>query len=197
MKKALYVGLTAPKRDDKEVLHVPLITIVPRKHANLSGFYEATHVIVTSKTAATLCKELFDGSTKTFLSVGSKTTAALTAQNILTAVNECQEGIIELIESLNLSNPLFFWPHASGSRPLLASYLTKKGYRFIEEILYDTHFCSPKEPLNFHEIDEIHFTSPSTVEAFFHLFGPPPEGIQLIPIGEVTKASLEQNLSSC
>lgn len=201
MRRALFTGLEAPKRQDVEVIHLPLITIVPKAPLALASTFaridEATHIIVTSKTTVALAKEHFQNTKKIYISVGSTTTAHLEAigiTNIVTSKNECQEGIIELLEELALTNPTFFWPHSSLSRSILSNYCREKNYPLIECHLYDTHFVTPKESVNLETIHEIHFTSPSCVQAFFRHFGPPPAHITLHCKGSVTKACLESFL---
>lgn len=199
MKYALYVGLDAPKRHDVNVIHIPLIKIAPKPPHELKTQFEklnkATHIIVTSKSTVAIAKEHFQLHPAQFISVGSATTKQLLAigiQNILTAKNECQEGIIQLIEELQPKSPFFFWPHSSLSRPILSQYFTQKNYSYIECSLYDTHFLTPEVNIDLQTINEIHFTSPSTVEAFFAHFGRPPAHITLHTIGPITKDRLIQ-----
>jgi hydroxymethylbilane synthase len=197
---ALYVGLQAEKRSDKQVLHLPLIQVVPKPFASFEQAFKATHIIMTSKTAVEYSrKHLPSLSDKQFISVGQSTTRKLEQagiRNILTAKNECQEGIIELIERLSLKDPCFFWPHSSRSRSVLRDYFEKRGCQFTECHLYDTLFKTPECRPNFAEVSEIHFTSPSTVEAFFHFFGPPPAHATLCTKGPITKACLDSFLAS-
>ncbi len=199
MKKALYTGLDAPKRQDIEVIHAPLIKIIPKEAKEVASafatIHDATHIVITSKSTVALAKEFLTQISAPFISVGKATTSHLEAigiQHILTAKNECQEGIAELIDSMNLKNPIFFWPHSSLSRPVLSHYFKEKHYECIEFALYDTHFVRPEDPIDLQAIDEIYFTSPSCVEAFFHFFGPPPKHATLHFKGEVTKKHLEK-----
>ncbi len=195
MKRALYVGLDAPKVDDKEVIHIPLIQTLPIANCNFDKLHDATHIIVTSKTTCHYAKECFQKSASTFISVGSATTKALAAlgiNNVHTALHECQEGIIELIDGLALDNPLFFWPHSSLSRPLLKDYFEVKGYSYVDMVLYDTVYVAPKEAVDLESFDEIHFSSPSCVDAFFQFFKALPNNAAIFTKGHVTKAALEQ-----
>ena len=191
----LYVGLEAPSGDD--VLHVPLIKIVPKTNVVCNIPPETTHILVTSKTTVALCASFFTNLTLPFISVGRATALALKTlgiHNILTASNECQEGIIDLIESSKFIQPHFFWPHSSLSRPILKEYFSKKGYAFTEFDLYDTHFIEPTVPVDLQKITQIYFTSPSCVDAFFQFFGSPPSHIELHTIGPVTKAHLDHKI---
>ncbi len=198
MKKVLHVGLEAPKRDDAFVTHLPLIEIVPKVGPDLLRMQEATHIIVTSKTTVSLIKEHLIQTGAQFISVGSATTESLMSlgiKNVLTTPNECQEGAIELIDSLTFDDPFFFWPRSSLARPLLERYFEEKGFRYIACEVYNTLFKAPDRDISLQEFDEIHFTSPSTVDAFFHFFGRPPEGIDLKTKGHVTQSRLLTNLN--
>lgn len=199
MKTILYVGLDPPIRDDAHIIHCPLIQVLPTPLVHLPPLDSITHVIVTSKSAIPYLKPLPIWHTS-FLSVGQATTRALQlagALHITTATNECQEGLIELINGQNLHRPSFFWGHSSLSRPLISDFLQQKGYPLINTVLYETKFKKPNTPLSFDIIDEIHFSSSSTVEAFFHFFGPPPKKIRLHTQGPITQKCLEQHLLSC
>lgn len=198
MKTALYVGLDAPMRSNVKVIHCPLIEVIPRPKDSpdikdaLAKLPEVTHVIVTSKTAATCLLELNIDPSKVFLSVGRKTSDALYwTKNVLTAQRECQEGICELIEELKLSSPLFFWGHSHIAR----SFITEQLHPLIECVLYETHYKAPARPIDMNTIDEIHFSSPSSVDAFFHFFGTPPSHIVLHSRGDETKKALNKKLS--
>ncbi|MBS0635766.1 MAG: uroporphyrinogen-III synthase [Verrucomicrobia bacterium] len=186
----VHIGLEAPS----ESIHLPLIAIQPLEPVTL---IDATHVIVTSKTTVRLAKEPFQKCSSTFISVGAQTTASLKQigiQNILTATNECQEGIIELLENLNLTKPTFFWAHSALSRPILRDYFVQKNYPCTEHILYNTVFVEPQVAVDFDAITDIHFSSPSCVDAFFHFYGKPPSHIRLHAKGPVTEAKLRNML---
>ena len=86
MKTALYVGLEAPTLEASKdaatrIIHLPLIKIVPKEASEIatafSRLYEATHIIVTSKTTVRLAKEHFAHAKKKYISVGKATTAQL------------------------------------------------------------------------------------------------------------------------
>ncbi len=193
MKKTLYVGLSAPKGS----IHLPLIQTLPRNDCTFEDLEKASHIIVTSKTTCHYAKEHFQGCQKPFISVGASTTNALQqlgAKTILTAKDECQEGIIELIKDLDLKSPFFFWPHSNLSRPILKTYFETQNIRYSDCILYDTLYQPPREPIDFHSIDEIHFSSPSCVDAFFHFFGPPLQHITLRCKGRITENHLQIRL---
>lgn len=182
----LYLGLEMPSYIDKKVVHCPLIDTVPLE-PDFPDLHRFTHVLLTSKMAVQyFMKQVGDARHMQFISVGKKTTEALHSYgcyNVLTAEDECQEGVIALISKL--SDPCIFWPHSSRSRNLLHEYCS------YSVPLYQTHFKKPID-VDFDAIDEIYFSSPSTVDAFFHFFGPPPEGKILLTQGKITQAYLQE-----
>jgi len=58
--------------------------------------------------------------------------------------------------------------------------------------VYETHFKAPESTPDFTNIRDIYFTSPSTVDAFFHFFGKPAGHIKLHAIGHVTEQHLRE-----
>lgn len=206
MKTILYTGLTSHHRTDARVIHCPLIETVPRPHDSpdilhaLSQLPKVTHLIMTSKTAASCFFALDPQSIhdKTILSVGKSTTnylKSLSPTTILTASNECQEGIIEMFEQLPDPHPCFFWGHSSLSRLTLSDFLKQKQLPLIECILYDTVYKAPEKPICLDEIDEIFFSSPSTVEAFCLFFGPLPKDKILNAQGAITALAIKQKFT--
>lgn len=185
--KSLYLGLEPPKEDPlKKSIHHPIIKIVPRdtQIPNLSPF---THLIFTSKTAV----DIFFSHTKpdkhTLIAVGQATANRIRSYNFtphIIAQEETAEGVVEELKSIK--NGTFLWPHAALARPVISNYFIEHKIGFEEWILYDT-YPNITHPLpNLQIIDEVIFTSPSTVEAFFSHFKIIPPNIKLIPIGPIT-----------
>lgn len=202
MRTLLYLGLHPPKLEDVRVIHCPLIEIVPRPKESsdiakaLKELSKVTHFIVTSQSAAAALLKLGPDRSKSYLSVGKATTKALhSVEHILTAKEECQEGIIKLIESLENGPHFFFWGHSSRSRSTLHDYLVAKSHPYVACILYETRLKAPQFEIDLDEIDEVYFSSSSTVEAFFHYFGAPPNRLELYCQGSETKKTLHCHLS--
>ena len=190
----LYLGIDKPDYIDKKVLHVPLIE-TKGLQPDFSKLSDCSHVLVTSKMAVRYFMQRVEKSellNKQFISVGKKTTEALFSHgitNVVTSLDESQEGIIELIKTLE--KPTIFWPHSNRSRDTLRDFLNEHNYCYRACILYETLFKAPPGPVDFDTIDEIFFSSPSTVDAFFHFFGAPPAKT-LLTQGKVTKQHLDQ-----
>ena len=133
---------------------------------------------------------------KLCLAVGEATKRRIEEQgySVLAAPKEeTAEGLISALDQLELKDAFFFWPHSALSRPLLTDYFAERKVRFCACAVYDTKFQLPGPLPPLEEIDEIIFTSPSTVHAFLHYFGKLPKGKKLTPIGPVTKKTLMQS----
>jgi len=215
MGKILYLGLDLPHElHGKEVTHCPLIRIAPRprEHPDIvqafAKFQDYTHIIFTSKSAVRI---FFDYSAfygialetlnqKIYLSVGQKTAQLLKncgVKRVKMASEETAEGMVTLLASLNLDNSFVFWPHSALSRPLITDWLqAQQRLRHHACIFYDTVLNIPEYMPDILSYNEIIFTSPSTVNAFYTLFGKPPSDKRLTCIGPVTQKHLFVKLKS-
>jgi uroporphyrinogen-III synthase len=213
MKTTLYLG-TNPATFESQgyarghLIHYPVIKIVPRslEHLDLKQAYaelsEFTHLIFTSKNAvkiffqhlADLKQSAEALQKKTMIAIGTVTAAHLAIQGLvpqLVAKEETQEGVIQLLNSMPLEQAYIFMPRSALSRPVLANFFKERNIRFQACDLYDTvtQILEPKPDLD--QVDEIVFTSPSTVNAFLEIFGILPKNKRLIAIGPVTEEALK------
>lgn len=197
--RMLYIGLRAPYQIDKQIIHVPLIQTIGPPEA-LQPFIcaeltKATHIILTSQTAVHYLTMLGSIADKCVLCIGTKTAEAARAAGattVHTAKDETQEGVMDLIDSLGNTcpNPYFFWPHSKKSRDDLRHYLEKKKLRFTTCGFYETQLLAPSTSIDFDTIDEIFFSSPSTVDAFRHFFGKIPTNKIVHCQGKITQKYL-------
>lgn len=199
MPHSLYLGPEYPLKafSDRRVTHVPLIETAIRNACDaLVSWPHFTHLILTSKTAVRalifhLRKAKISPHTlasKQILVVGTATADLVKAFGAtpLIAEEETAEGVVKLIHSISLEKAHFFWPHSSLSRPLIESALKEKNTCFTSCILYDTSpIKEPKLPA-LTDFQEILFSSPSTVAAFFACHPSPPSHLQFTPIGKIT-----------
>ena len=194
MKRILYLGLESPpSTTDQLYIHYPVIQIVPRGDvaAAVTASASYSHLLFTSKVAATLfCRHTVPRQQQ-IISVGAATTQRLESFGChvaLTAVNPCAEGIVAMLEAMPLIREnSFFWPRSALARSLLPSFFERMSIRYRDWIFYDTVPCwaGPLPPA----LDQIVFTSPSTVDAFFS-FHRLPEGVELAAIGPITQRKL-------
>lgn len=198
MKKVLYLGTDPHHFEcDRKIVHLPLIQIIPCEEAK-EAFQEMekyTHLIFTSKNAVEIFFSFYKEKliNKIFVSVGKVTAKHLEAHGYtpqLVAREETQEGIIQLLKNENLSDAYLFLPRSSLSRPILVDFLRAAGVAFCAVTLYKTELLKPKVVPDLNEFEEIIFTSPSTVEAFFQLFQNIPMNVKLTPIGPITSKAL-------
>lgn len=174
----------------------------------LDTFSLYTHILLTSKNAV----EIFCGllkekkiseavlHSKRWVSIGEVTTKRLALFGIsasLTSKVSTQEGLVDGLKELDMKEAYVLLPKSSLSRPVLSSFLKQEGISHALVDLYDTVVNTSLPPINLLELDEIVFTSPSTVHAFFSYGMAVPDQIRLTAIGPITQAALdEQNLLS-
>jgi uroporphyrinogen-III synthase len=213
MRTILYLGLRPPDYLEKvKVLHHPLIKIVPRAPQELDLFkafqalLECTHLLFTSKSAVqpfvdNLCfhnLSLTSLKNRIVIAIGVKTMSTLRAVGISVDFiphNETQEGIIELLQNLSLNKAKVFLGHSNLSRTLLFQFFQKEQISLTTATLYNTVFIEEPIPsFDFDEIQEIHFTSPSTVDGFFKLVKKIPPHVIVKAIGPITAQRLQKYL---
>lgn len=192
----VYLGLKPPKDTAiKKFHHCPIIEIVPKIRSTrpLPPF---THIVFTSKSAVKIFCCYFDPKglmDKTVIAVGTQTAQGLIDCGVdvdYMPEIESSEGLIALLETLNLQDAQIFWPHSALSRPVITDYLTNKQIPFTEWVIYTT---IPREPTPLpEEFHELVFTSPSTVDAFLLFFDEFPPDVKLTAIGPVTEQYLER-----
>ncbi len=213
MKTVLYLG-TDPEHflenhRDCKVVHYPVIRIVLRKIEDeevVQAYKDLpcyTHILFTSKNAVQGFFELlalfhYDKQLlyhKTFVAIGTATALALKCilrAPDLIAQQETQEGLIALLSQYCLTSAYILLPRSSLSRPLLLTFLKNNRVQHRAFDLYDT-VLQKLEPLpNLDLIDEIVFTSPSTVKGFLQIFGKLPKDKNLRTLGQITKQILNE-----
>lgn len=204
MKRVLYLGLEAPSNNDCTVIHFPVIRIIPepthspkiqQAFKELSLF---THIVFTSKTAVNFffqfLKELRlnieSPENITFIAVGQATAKAIQNQGFQTGIiaqEESAEGLVKELTNLNLKDSYLFWPHSALSRSVISDYLQQNGIHYLDCVFYNTIFQQPTTIPDLKQIDEIVFTSSSTVDAFFQIYKNIPKEIKISCIGKITQ----------
>lgn len=187
----LYLGLDPSRwKRDKPLLHYPVIRTAKLPISKPSDWDDVTHLIFTSRSAV-LHWQWFEG--KQTLAVGKATADALEKKGCAPAIakEETQEGMIELLKTFSPWGAYLLWPRSTQSRPLLGEYLLSLPCRSLILDLYETK-CQKLEPVpSLETIDEIVFTSPSTVAGFLQIYGSLPADKKLTPIGPITARALK------
>lgn len=202
MKRTLYLGVDPSHFSAQgHLIHYPVIKIVPRPlcaemrrvFANLHLY---THLIFTSKHAVQLffqhaeCSQL---SGALSIAVGRITALHLQRMGVhapILAQEQTQEGIVQLLLQLDLAGAHLLLPRSARSRPVLTRCLQDRGVRYDVCELYDTQPQKPTPVPNLDRIDEIVFTSPSTVDAFFRIYDHLPAHVRPLAVGPVTQQAL-------
>ncbi len=210
MRTILYLGSDPSQfKSEGRVIHWPVIRIVPRTIRSpeiqraFADLGDYSHLIFMSKHAVLVFFEhlsqcgweekIIQG--KHISAIGSTTAFHLEKRGFqpdLVAKEETQEGLIAALQAEDLEGAYIFLPRSSRSRPLLVDFFVERSVRHRACDLYDTLPQRPDPLPDLQQVDEIIFTSPSTVEAFFSIYSSLPEGIKLTAIGPVTQEAIEQ-----
>ncbi len=196
--KILYLGLDPSSFSKRPLIHYPVIKIVPKNplEVELQKVFRKlpsfTHILFTSKNAVQLFFSFAKGffHQKIFIAIGSETALYVRKQGYspLVAKIPTQEGIALLLDTLELKRASVLLPCSTLARPFLKEYLEKRKIPCKVCFLYETKHQKPEPLPSLNEIEEIVFTSPSTVDGFFKIF--PSDAIKekkLHCIGPITK----------
>lgn len=188
----LYLGLDPSRwKADRPILHYPVITTKLRFAAKPLDWEHVTHLLFTSRPAVFYWKE-FKG--KQTVAIGEATAELLRMQgeNPLVAPQATQEGMVDLLRTFDLRGAYVLWPRSSKARSVLTEYLKSLApeTKYLAIDLYETEFQKPEPVPSLEGIEEIVFTSPTTVEGFLRIYGSLPKNKKLTPIGPVTERVL-------
>lgn len=206
----LYLGLDPPEKwCGAAVLHYPVIRIAPREPGEesiriaMESLHTFTHYVFTSQSAVRIFFDylpLYGYGVEHLLgsgiAVGAATAACLQRYGVRIAAvaeEERAEGIAKTISSLGLKNPYFLWPRSAKARTVLTEFWTFRGMRYCDVILYDTELYHQGIPPSLDTIQEIVFTSPSTVDGFLKTWGALPDNKKLTAIGPITEEALKRS----
>lgn len=210
MKKVLYLGTDPSYYEGKkaQIIHYPVIRIVPRMNSFVQSAYsnlsECTHLLFTSKNAVQVFFQQFTslGLSKDLLqpmiiiAIG-QVTANYVKKHIrcsFIAEEETQEGIVAFLRTQPLEHTHFFYPRSSLSRNVIVNFFRKENILFQDCLIYDT-VTQKNQPIPYlEEIDEIIFTSPSTIKAFLEIFSAIPLDKKLVTLGPITQKMLSKVL---
>lgn len=188
MPRILHVGL----RPIAGTAHYPVIQVVrvplvPWQEA----FERSSHILFTSQTAVELFSELEKPLHKPVgIAVGKKTFEYAKKFGFsmqYAAQEETQEGVRAILEMLDVG--MLFWPRSCKAREGILDCCKR-----FELPLYDVvGQCLEPKPL-LEAFDEVYFTSPSQVEAFFAIFPTIPKGLRFRTIGPITALALQRKM---
>lgn len=195
--KSLYLGLEsshfAASFPSEKIVYCPLIeTRGLSPSLPLEG---VTHIIVTSKEVVRYLSEVVDFKLYKFIAIGKATAEVLKGQDVLVAKESTQEGVIELLKQMDFApEDRILYPKSSLARPSLALFLRQLGvdYRVVD--LYETRGKKGVTLPPLEAFEQIIFSSPSVVEAFFALSPKKFDSKNFYCIGPVTQKKMDEQL---
>ena len=214
MIKALYFGLDPlryQKRSLYQIVHCPLIKTLSRPFEEpslqqaLACFNRVSHLLLTSRSAVFFfifylvqwaCPvEVWQE--KKILAIGGGTAEALrelpypwTCSVSYRPQKETSEGVCALLQLLAPKPSFLLWPHSALSRSAIIESLQRLEIPYQAPILYDTVLEQPALLPSLEEFQVLIFSSPSTIDAFLHLYGSFPNHTLLETIGHNKKKYL-------
>ena len=200
VRNVLAVGPTVPsillEQQGVKVIHCPLIRLqgVVYDSNAFADAAQADAIIFSSKHAVAFWYELVrvDMPKLThWFCVGPATAMAVRQKwpnsSIFTPRLNTQEGLGELVCSHRPR--CVVWPRSTQARAQLAQILLKEGIKLIDLPLYEPVLVDQSVCLD--DVDEIFFSCPSSVRAFFKKVPLLPPNVRCTAIGSVTARELD------
>ncbi|MCB9772347.1 MAG: uroporphyrinogen-III C-methyltransferase [Candidatus Omnitrophica bacterium] len=181
-KSSLYLG-TYPEKYKRmgRIIHFPMINIsaakVDKPREVIAQIKKADMILLTSRCGVKYFFEFLGVQKvsfeilrmKSFIVIGAETQRQLAIYNFsanLVSHDETSVGLFKAIKkNFDLKGKSIIFPRSSIANPYLEQHLTKSGAKVREIVVYNNTKPSRRE-LPLEKIDQIIFTSPSTVENF-------------------------------
>ncbi|MCB9757442.1 MAG: uroporphyrinogen-III C-methyltransferase [Candidatus Omnitrophica bacterium] len=207
-KNILYLG-TYPEKYHMmgRLIHFPMIAIAGVKVKNARHFIKAVKladtILLTSRCGVKYFFEFLAAQNfsldilrrKIFIVIGADTEKQLNVYNFsatLVAHDETSEGLFkEMRRSLCLKGRSIVFPRSSITNPYLRQQLAKSGAAITEVVVYE-NTKPPYRKLPSEEVEQIIFTSPSTVHNFLADYGKIPSQWTILAKGRRTQKSLRE-----
>lgn len=198
--RTLYTGSQCP---DPNYVWTPLIKLtaladkseLAQSAAEISNY---DYVIFTSRHSAQFWVEAAgDGfvmpDAVTVVAIGDTTAAELNSLGIrvdmLPAIDDSQ-GVVDLMAARPVGRVLL--PRSDKALPTIPDGLRKLGFDVTTVTAYENKQNKSARRIDLSNVDNIIFTSPSTVDAFVSLYGGLPSGKKLIARGRATQARIDE-----
>lgn len=207
--KTLYTGLVC---NNPDYIHTPLIEIVGIKDNShlktliekwyLENCQQVDYLLFTSRYSVKYFKENLGSHpinnnlpNKKIVSIGDATSKALKDAgftNIFQVQKDDSYGVIDFFSNKERARVLI--PRSNLALDIIPNGLKNLGFEVFTAIAYQN--IMPKNPtkVNIEEIDEIIFTSPSTIDNFLKVYGHLPSNKILKTRGIVTEQHLKEIL---
>lgn len=207
-KSSLYLG-TYPEKYKKlgQIIHFPMINIraakVDKPRQVIAHIKKADMILLTSRCGVKYFFE-FLGTQKVsfeilrmkdFIVIGADTEKQLAIYNFsanLVSTDETSVGLFKAIKkNFNLKGKSIIFPRSSIANPYLEQQLTKSGAKVREIVVYNNTKPAVRE-LPMERIDQIIFTSPSTVKNFLADYKIISKEWKILAKGKRTQQALKQ-----
>lgn len=211
-KGCLYVGIDPRHyKTHLPIYHMPLMEIVPRALASreiqetFRRVLKFTHIVFTSKSAVRIFFDYFKKSGHTLselkntyiIAIGQVPAFYLKEEGVIPSYvtsDEAQTGVVRVLSALDLEEVNILLPRSSSMRPQLAHFLVEHDIHHQICTLYDAHKKRPTVLPDLEMFEEVVFTTPTVIEAFFDLFETIPEELNFHPIGFYSREALRKVL---
>lgn len=203
--QTLYLGLNAP-RDREGIVHFPVIRIVPRSAQDpfimkmVERWDAYTHLVCTSRSAVCCLRSICEvygceHDRLIGIAVGKATASEMSVNGFpveFIAGKEQAEGVVEVLDSMDLGDAHVLWPHSALSRSVLCDYFSEQKIQHDDVVIYDTVAVNVEksDAPDLDQFTKIVFTSPSTVDAFFAIYGTLDVAAELVAIGPITQEAI-------
>ena len=199
---------TSAKRFEKmgEIIHVPMIEMKPVKSfravdAAVRRIGEYDGLLFTSRHAVLYFLERLKKKIKNvkvlrfkmIVAIGKTTADALKRYGLKAQSmpeDETAEGMAGIMKKVPVKGKRFLIPRSDLARDLLVDALRKRG-AYVDPLTVYRNVCSIIKKQDLSWIDEVVFTSPSTVKNFLKIYGEIPARLRVWAIGPVTQAKLK------
>lgn len=193
--KILVVGSDASRFENRgEIVHRPLIRLEPVKFT-VPRVSQYDWIVFTSKYGIIyFIDRMRLKKSYRFAVIGMKTAMVLEEYGYkadIVASVESSKGLINEFLRYDIKDKRILIPGSDLSRDYLKEELGRQGAVVTKLVVYK-NMRQIQSGINFSEIKEIVFTSPSTVNSFMSQYKGVPEGIAVYCIGEVTENELSK-----
>jgi len=192
----------------KTTTHTPLIKLYKSQTppaAVAAALIAADYIVFTSRHGVSFFFDfLKDNKTdlrrlsdKQVIAVGAVTAQVLADLHIYpdyVSETESAEGIIRYFTDNHIKNKTVLLPRSDIGLKSFSNALQSLGNEVIDLTVYNNIINEEAEKQDLNRFDEIHFTSPSGVNAFLALYGSLPEGIVLTAKGLTTENKLKEKI---
>jgi hydroxymethylbilane synthase len=208
MRKRILVTGTSAKRFKSmgQIRHIPMIEIKPARNfrtldAAILRINEYDGFLFTSRHAVLYFLDRLKKKMKSVEALRSKMIIAIgkTTAEVLESFGlnakcmpeeETAESMAKLLRDFPVKGKRFLIPRSDLAKDLLVDELRKRGAH-VEPVTVYRNICPKIKKQDLGRIDEIVFTSPSTVKNFLKIYQDIPARIKVWAIGPVTQAQLK------